>query len=365
MCPVYCGALVIASLFFIVVGLLITFKEKYRWQNRLVTSVGLAVVGDIIVFLVLYFSRNSPGMQSMVADLPEYPVTIYSYGSMLQIAEILAVVFIIVEGTRAGIRIGPIIWLLVLGHFTSLLGARLLYIALHIEEFQPYEIPETGMIIPGAAWWDLSRGGLSAHGAMLGGFLAVLIISAIFKLKFLKLADIAAVAAPIFVIVGRIGCFMNGCCYGLPFADQVNAPWFAVRYPTEKIPPDSLMNPPYPMDGLFRHPAPVYMAIGGVFLFFYLWYFWRRKARFPGQTFLMFLFLYSLLRFIQEMYRLGESSKVIGGWCTYAQLASIIIAVVAGVIMLEINRRIIIAERLAAEGEGAVEFPVTDEDEIT
>jgi phosphatidylglycerol:prolipoprotein diacylglycerol transferase len=327
-------------------------------------AIVFAAVGDLIIYFIfdLVYHNVSYEGQPLSERFPigtEYPIAIYSYGFFLMLAFIFGTIFLIIEGKREKIGSDLILDMMTVVIIGSIIGARLIYFLLKQEEFRPQEIAP-GQVIPGAPWWDITRGGLSIHGGILGALILGIFFCKMKKVSFWKMVDFTIVAVPLGIFFGRIGCFLNGCCYGVKFEDQANCPWFAIRYPTVKVPADMPGDPPYPMDGLFRHPAPLYMAIAALLLFFYLVHFRRHKSRFHGHTFLMFALLYSLIRFIQEMYRFDASSVVIGEWLTIAQLASIIIGVVALFIILEINRRISIAERLAAEMEEAVEVPVAE-----
>ncbi len=331
-------------------------SRKMKWPLQILLAIVFAAVGDVIVYFLFDLIYNNVQYQGQPLSerFPigtEYPITIYSYGFMLMLAFIVGTIFLIVEGKRYGYSSDLILDMMTVIIIGSIIGARLVYFLLKQDEFRPQELPG-GQVVPGAPWWDITRGGLSIHGGILGALILGIIFAKVKHVSFWKLADFTIVAVPLGIFFGRIGCFLNGCCYGIPFEDQANCPIWAVTYPTYKVPPELAGNPPYPMEGLHRHPAQLYMAIAALALFFYLVHFHRHKSRFPGHTFLMFAFLYSVIRFIQEMYRFDASSVVIGSWLTVAQLASIIIGVISLSIMLEINRRMNIAERLTTEMAG-------------
>ena len=102
---------------------------------------------------------------------------------------------------------------------------------------------------------DLNRGGLHEFGAVAGAFLSALVMC-IFsrKVSFLKLCDTAIIPAFLAIAIGRWGCFLNGCCWGL----RSNA-FCAVHFPQDRA-------------GIFRHPVQIYYSvIAAVIVLILLW----------------------------------------------------------------------------------------------
>ncbi len=344
----------LVTLIFLSIGGSFAASRKMKLPMAILVAIIFAAVGDVIAYFlfdVIYNNINYQGM-TLAQRFPEgttYPIIIYSYGFMLMIAFIVGTIYLIYEGKREKTSSDTILDMMTFLIVGSIIGARVIYVLLMWgEEFKPM-ITDAGETIPGAPWWDITRGGLSIHGGVLGGILAGIIFCKIKKLSFWKMADFTIVALPLGIFFGRIGCYLNGCCHGIQFHEQMNKPWWT-KYPVTPVPESaSLEQMPFPIDGAFHHPAPLYMAIAMLAVFFWLRHFRNNNARFAGHTFLMFVFVYSIVRFIQEMYRFEISSNVIGSWLTVAQLASIILGLISLAIMLEINRRISIAERLAVE----------------
>lgn len=89
---------------------------------------------------------------------------------------------------------------------SGILGARVAYILANFSYFRdaPLEILR------------IDRGGLIYYGGFLGAVLGITLFARLRKLPLLSIADLAVSALPLGHALGRLGCFMNGCCYGLP-----------------------------------------------------------------------------------------------------------------------------------------------------
>lgn len=176
------------------------------------------------------------------------------------------------EARRLGHDPGIIIDLAAYAVVSSLIGARLLYVLLDLKEFQ------------GNFWkvFLLTEGGLSLHGGILGTLLMGIWFSRRYKVPFWDFADIVTPSVPLGTAIARIGCFLNGCCYGV--ATQV--PWaIQTRLALGH-----------------RHPTQIYELLLDLLLFFYLL---KRRSdiKYPGQLFIRYVVGYSIVRFIVEYWR--------------------------------------------------------------
>jgi phosphatidylglycerol:prolipoprotein diacylglycerol transferase len=96
--------------------------------------------------------------------------------------------------------------------------------------------------------------------------------------------------------IGRIGCFLAGCCYG----SQCDRPW-AVTYDVDAYKMTGV--PP----GVPLHPAQLYESAFNLALFGFLYWLFPRSQR-PGEVFGLYLALYSLFRFCVEFVRHHEQA---------------------------------------------------------
>lgn len=130
------------------------------------------------------------------------------------------------------------------------------------------------------------KGGMSFHGGFLGVLLAMLVWSRKSGKAFFQVTDFIAPLVPLGLMAGRIGNFINGELWGR-VADAA-LPW-AMVFPQ--------------VDGLPRHPSPLYQAAGeGLLLFIALWIFSARQ-RATGAVSGMFLVGYGVLRSAAECFR--------------------------------------------------------------
>jgi phosphatidylglycerol:prolipoprotein diacylglycerol transferase len=200
--------------------------------------------------------------------------------------------------------LGP--WL-ILG---AIAGARILYVTSYWrEQFAGKPIWEIFMV---------QHGGLVYYGGLIGSSLAYILYARWKKLPLWKGADILAPSIALGHGLGRIGCLMNGCCYGR----ACSFPW-GITYPDR---------PGGPPAGVPLHPTQVYETILNLLLYGALVWLYRRK-KFDGQVFAVYLVSYGVIRSFVELFRGDYPQYYFGGWATPAHLISFIILVVGAVLL--------------------------------
>lgn len=233
-------------------------------------------------------------------------VTIYSYGMALAIAFLVGVYVARIEAARKRIKkdlLYDLVFNLLIG---ALIGARLYYLAF----FDPSIFIKDPVSI-----FRIWEGGLAIHGAILGGILAGLIFARFRQISFWKIADLVAPSLLLGQAIGRIGCFLNGCCFGVP-TESI----FSVRFPKA-----SLADIAY--RGLAVHPTQIYEFLLNLIGFFILWIA-RRRVKFDGGIFLLYLMIYSCARLAVSGLR-GDSLYVWNTDLKTAQIISIAIFIIA------------------------------------
>lgn len=193
--------------------------------------------------------------------------------------------------------IGP--WLIV----GAIAGARLFYVATYWDTLMDRPL------FPQAPWTEIfmvQRGGLVYYGGLMGAALACILFARIKQLPLWKLADILAPSIALGYVFGRIGCLLNGCCYGR----VCSLPW-AIHFPPG--------HETYP-NGV--HPTEVYDSLLNLLLYAALAWLYRRK-QFDGQVFAVYLLCYALTRSFVEMFRGDYTSAHLHDGLTPAHLVSI------------------------------------------
>jgi len=126
------------------------------------------------------------------------------------------------------------------------------------------------------------------YGGLLGGLFAGALASRIYGLPFARLADLAFTSLPLGHALGRVGCFLAGCCYGVA-TDSVIGVVFPAHHPT------------HPVSVL---PVQLLEAGFNILLFLLLLYLFLRKMH--GGTYRLpavYLVAYAAFRFLIEFYR--------------------------------------------------------------
>lgn len=191
-----------------------------------------------------------------------------------------------------------------LGLLGGVIGARLAYVGLN----GPYFAQHLGEVF--AIW----TGGMTFYGGLFGGLAAGLLACRAKNVLPGDMADLAAVSFPIGYFWGRVGCFLNGCCYG----GHCDISWLAVQFHL----PNGALTPP-------SHPAQLYSALASLLMYAALLPLERSRG-FRGQLILAYAFLYGIYRFLVEFVREGvtaDTTALLG--LTQGQIASLALSLVA------------------------------------
>ncbi|MEW5702467.1 MAG: prolipoprotein diacylglyceryl transferase family protein [Candidatus Zixiibacteriota bacterium] len=140
-----------------------------------------------------------------------------------------------------------------------------------------------------------------------------------------QMADVVALTLPVPMILAKVSCFMNGCCYGAP----CRLPW-AVSLPPGS---DYYTAPP----GIPRHPTQIYeiVVLGIVQVVFLA----LNRERWKGTLVLWFLVLYGIGRPVTEFFRAAEKRIVVWGPLTSSQIVCLAAALAAGIALMLIKHR--------------------------
>lgn len=227
-------------------------------------------------------------------------ITVHSWGLMLSLALIISTLLLLREARIQGLNPDFYVDLVILVVLGGLIGARIFYILIYDLEYflaNPLEMFK---------FWE---GGLVFYGGLIGGLLVGYIYLKYHKICFWHTADLLAPFLALGYGIVRIGCFLNGCCYGQP----TTVAW-SVSFPS--------------VDHVLRHPTQLYLSTISFIIFFGL-YFLLRNKKFDGQVILTYIILYSVARGGVESLR---DNLLILPHVTIAQLVSVVIFII-GVFM--------------------------------
>lgn len=167
------------------------------------------------------------------------------------------------------------------------------------------------------------QGGISVQGSILGGLLAVIWYCRKHNIALLAMLDTLAPGVLVGQAIGRIGCFLNGCCYGLPHEH------LGIVYPAGT---DAYFA--FGAQPLF--PAVLFEAAWDLLALGILLVVYRRRLL-PGFIALSYFVLYSIGRFTLEFWR-GDSLRTLMNFKA-AQVSSIITIIVAIILMFYLYRQ--------------------------
>ncbi len=166
----------------------------------------------------------------------------------------------------------------------ALLGAKLLFIIVSIDTIIQYNL----------TFIEILKGGFVFYGGLLGGALGVYIYGKQFKLNSIKYFDLCATVLPLGHAIGRIGCFLSGCCYGIKY----DGPFSHIYYNSANLFTPLNVN-------LF--PVQLLEAFLLLILFIILLTMWLKKTK-TGQITVVYLTIYAIIRFFLEYLR-GDSER--------------------------------------------------------
>ena len=225
-------------------------------------------------------------------------LTIHGYGAMIAIGVLFAFFYAEKAAKKHGLDEKNIDNMIIFILFMGWLCAKVLYCLVEFEQFI-----KDPMSVLGSSGWVV-------YGGIFGGIFGAWLYAKKHHYDFKKYCNVLIPAVALAQGFGRIGCFFAGCCHGAP----TNA-WYGVLFPT-----DSLCTL-----GVKVIPTQLISAAGD-FVIFYLLHRNLNNGKHPEDTFALYMVLYSIGRFIIEMFR-GDPRGTIGFLST-SQFFSIITLVV-------------------------------------
>jgi phosphatidylglycerol:prolipoprotein diacylglycerol transferase len=222
------------------------------------------------------------------------PLAIRTYGFLLALAFVSGIWFSARRAKKSGLGIDWIPDLSLIILISAIIGSRFFYVIYHLDEFQGRILD---MINPIQSTGEIGIGGLSMFGGLVLAIVCGIVYVHIKKLNVWRIADMVAPSIMLGLGIARIGCFLNGCCFGLP-SESCLAVVFPYNSPAGYI---------YPDTSIF--PIQLVASLGG-FLIFGLLLLLERFKSFDGFTFWLMLMLYSTARFAIDFFRYYEESMI-------------------------------------------------------
>jgi phosphatidylglycerol---prolipoprotein diacylglyceryl transferase len=238
-------------------------------------------------------------MQPILFRVPGLGLPVFGFGLMLTIALFASIWLAERRARREGLDPDQVsalaVWTLVGG----LIGARAFFVIEYWDRFKsPWEILEI---------WN---GGIVFYGCIIGGALAILLFRRLHPFPLRPMVDLIAPSLAVGAAFGRLGCFLNGCCYG----DVCHLPW-AVTFPRASSPWNHQATLGLISESASRslpvHPTQIYSAIDGFLLLFLLSAYYPLRRR-DGEVMALLMVTYPVTRFLIERLRSDEPGLILG-----------------------------------------------------
>ncbi|KPJ61347.1 MAG: hypothetical protein AMJ46_01155 [Latescibacteria bacterium DG_63] len=211
------------------------------------------------------------------------------YGLALTVSFLLGTHLAIRRAKKSEVPEDLVVWLALVILLLAVAGSRTLYVVTHWEEFRG------GF----ASVFKLWGGGLTMYGGVVAAIVGGI---AFIRSRGYPVWSVADTIAPSLALgegITRIGCFMNGCCFGVP----TGLPWAVV------FPEDSFAAAVFGMAAI--HPSQLYSsALAFVVLAFLLWL--DRRKRFEGQLFWSYVLTSAAARFLVDFTRYYGDGDYLG-----------------------------------------------------
>lgn len=249
-------------------------------------------------------------MRRILFELPGLGTAVPGFGAALLLACVASLGLAVWRARREAIDpesvMGLAAWLMTGGF----LGARLLYLFAHPESIQS--------LADALRFW---QGGMVYYGCLIGGLVGSLLYWRQNRFPFWAMGDVVAPTLALGSAIGRVGCFLNGCCHG-----AVCHAWWAVAFPAGSQPwarhVEAGLVPPEAAWSLPVHPTQLYAVLDGVVLLVLLSVYYPRRRR-DGEVLALLMVTYPLTRFLIEGLRADEPRAFLG--LTLSQAISLVV----------------------------------------
>lgn len=202
-------------------GLLVRLWRRQGWNADTRSYLPVLIIIGLLIWLVL------PRLEDIPDAGPSKGLPIRGYGVMLLSGVLAGVALSVREARRVGLDAEIVVSLCFHIFVAGIIGARLFYVIEYWPRFHRATLSATiGAIL------NVTQGGLVVYGSLIGAMLGGLWFLRRHALPALALADLMAPGLLLGLALGRIGCFLNGCCYG----GLCDVPQLGVTFPPHSEP---------------------------------------------------------------------------------------------------------------------------------
>jgi phosphatidylglycerol:prolipoprotein diacylglycerol transferase len=245
-------------------------------------------------------------MHPVLFEIGGWPI--YSYGVLLAAAYLAGLQMAVVRSRHAGLDAARVMDFGIYLIIAALVGAKLMLV---VVDFGYYRANPREIL-------SLARAGGVFYGGLVAALVVGLLLVRRYKLPMWRTGDMIAPGIALGHVIGRLGCFLAGCCFGRP----TTVPW-AVTFHD----PQAAVNVGTPLD-VPLHPTQLYDAGAELLILVALLATERKGKPFPGRTFWLYMLLYAISRFIIEIFR-GDDRGMVFNWLSTSQAFSLAIVPVS------------------------------------
>ena len=261
-------------------------------------------------------------MHPVLFNIFSFPVP--SYGMMLALSFLTGIFIAAHRAKKAGLNPDTVSDMGLYVIIAAVAGSRLYYVFLHFDEFRGDLLSAINPFAGGS----IGIGGLVMYGGFLGAVAAAIIFFKIKKVPHLPYLDVCAPSVGIGIALTRVGCFLNGCCYGAA-AKAHN--FLCVHYPDSTISPAGYYQHSIGAHGL--QPSTLYEAAGGIAIAVVIYLIGKSKKSFVGLQFYLLFVFYAVLRFGIDFTRVYNASERIGPFSHNQALCIVLFIIFGGLIL--------------------------------
>lgn len=251
------------------------------------------------------------------------------YGIIIGCGVMAGIIMAAMEAKRTGQNPDTYYDLALYAVVLSVIGARIYYVIFSWDQYKDDLL----------SIFNIRQGGLAIYGGVIAAVITVFVYGRVKKISFAKLADTAVLGLILGQIIGRWGNFFNREAFG-EYTDNL----FAMRLPLDAVRSSDVTE--LMMEHIEMLEGTAYIQVHPTFLYESLWnlgvllilLWWRKKKKFEGEIFLLYLFGYGVGRFWIEGLR-TDQLLIPGAGLPVSQVLAAILVIVSAVIIFFMRRK--------------------------